>query len=82
MSKPAPGRIVGQNRRQLSEPENKDEFEEQLKRRHPLLALDMLLAYDRTLTRRRGEAARAVSARTRTLSAAPGVRTDPEVDDG
>ena len=46
------------------------------------IEFDMLLAYDRTLTRRRGEAARAVSARTRTLSAAPGVRTDPEVDDG
>ena len=48
---PAPGRIVRQNRRDLREPEDEDEVEEELERRDALLALDVLLAHSRTLAR-------------------------------
>ena len=51
MAEAAPGRIVGQNRRDLGEPKDEDEVEEELERRNPLLALWMLLAHQRTLSR-------------------------------
>ena len=49
MPEPAPGRIVRQDRRDLREPEDEDEVEEELERRDPLLALGVLLAHSRTV---------------------------------
>jgi hypothetical protein len=49
---PTPGRIIRQHGRDLREREDEDEVEEQLERRHPLLALSLLLAHSRTLARR------------------------------
>ena len=49
MAEPAPRRIIRQHRRDLREPEDEDEVEEELERRDALLALDVLLAHSRTL---------------------------------
>jgi len=48
---PAPGRVIREDSRDLREREDEDEVEQQLERCDPLLALDMLLAHSRTLTR-------------------------------
>ena len=51
-SQPAPCQVARQNRRDLGEPEDEDQIEEELERRDPLLALDVLVAHSQTLTRR------------------------------
>jgi hypothetical protein len=47
---PTPRRIIRQDRRDLREPEDEDEVEEELERSDPLLALNVLFGHTRTLT--------------------------------
>jgi hypothetical protein len=51
MPEPTPSRIIRQDRRDLREPEDEDEVEEELERRDALLALSVSLAHSRTLAR-------------------------------
>jgi hypothetical protein len=51
VSEPTPGRVIRQDGRDLREPEDEDEVEEELERSDPLLALDVLFAHSRTLAR-------------------------------
>ena len=49
MSEPTPGRVIGQDGRDLREREDEDEVEEELERSDPLLALGVLFAHSRTV---------------------------------
>jgi hypothetical protein len=52
---PSPGRVIRQDRRDLGKAEDEDKVEVELERSDALLALDVLFAHKRTLTRTRSD---------------------------
>jgi hypothetical protein len=78
---PTPRRIIRQDRRDLCEPEDEDEVEEELERSDALLALNVLLAHSRTLARtvRDREFTRPLLVTSSGVCARPGPRSRPNL---